>query len=132
MNKALEARINRLLSELPPAEGDASNLARELTRAISQLNHRFYDNGDRLGIGRGKQTCSPAGMFIAAETTSTISNQIREVWMCKNEQTYERKLEQVTKLVLDYIEHHPELISHRYYALWEYTPQFSNLRNNHR
>ena len=132
MNKVLEARINKLLKELPPAEGDASNLARELTRAISQLNHHYYNGGERLGIGKGKQTCSPAGMFIAIETNAKISNTIREVWISKDERSYEQKLAKVTKMVLDYIETHPELKSHRYYALWEYKPPFSNHNSDHK
>lgn len=132
MNKPTEARISKLLDELPPADGDASNLSRELTRAISQLNHRFYDYGDRLGVGRGMQTCNSAGMFIASETTSAISNKIREVWISPDAHTYEQRLERVTKLVLDYIERHPELSHRRYYALWEDTPRFSNLHNDHR
>ena len=59
-----EERINKLFKELVPETGKADSLAGELVRAMSRIGYRFYNDGDQLGIGYGKETCNPAGRFL--------------------------------------------------------------------
>ena len=62
-----EDRINKLFKELVPDTGKADSLAGELVRAMSRIGYRFYNDGDQLGIGYGKETCNPAGRFLGAK-----------------------------------------------------------------
>ena len=62
-----EDRINKLFKELVPETGKAGSLAGELVRAMSRIGYRFYNDGDQLGIGYGKETCNPAGRFLGAK-----------------------------------------------------------------
>ena len=59
MNKALMDRVNTRFEELVPLEGKADTLAGEIVRAISRIGYRFYNDGDQVGVGYGKQTCNP-------------------------------------------------------------------------
>lgn len=53
-----EERINKLFKELVPETGKADSLAGELVRAMSRIGYRFYNDGDQLGIGYGKETAT--------------------------------------------------------------------------
>lgn len=68
-----EERINKLFKELVPETGKADSLAGELVRAMSRIGYRFYNDGDQLGIGYGKETCNPAGRSL--ETRATTKSQ---------------------------------------------------------
>lgn len=70
-----EDRINKLFKELVPETGKADSLAGELVRAMSRIGYRFYNDGDQLGIGYGKETCNPAqdGSLESRATTKSQS-----------------------------------------------------------
>lgn len=69
-----EERINKLFKELVPETGKADSLAGELVRAMSRIGYRFYNDGDQLGIGYGKETCNPAGRFLGVKGKESIIN----------------------------------------------------------
>ena len=58
--KKNEDRINKLFKELVPISGKADSLAGELVRATSRIGYRFFNDGDLVNIGYGKETCNPA------------------------------------------------------------------------
>ena len=66
-----EERINKLFKELVPETGKADSLAGELVRAMSRIGYRFYNDGDQLGIGYGKETCNPAAVSYTHLTLPT-------------------------------------------------------------
>ena len=68
-----EDRINKLFKELVPDTGKADSLAGELVRAMSRIGYRFYNDGDQLGIGYGKETCNPAGRFLGVKGNDKIA-----------------------------------------------------------
>ena len=68
-----EDRINKLFKELVPETGKADSLAGELVRAMSRIGYRFYNDGDQLGIGYGKETCNPAGRFLGVKGNDKIA-----------------------------------------------------------
>ena len=71
-----EERINELFKELVPETGKADSLAGELVRAMSRIGYRFYNDGDQLGIGYGKETCNPATLQDGSlESRATIKSQ---------------------------------------------------------
>ena len=69
-----EERINKLFKELVPETGKADSLAGELVRAMSRIGYRFYNDGDQLGIGYGKETCNPAARFLIAKGNAEVSS----------------------------------------------------------
>ena len=75
-----EERINKLFKELVPETGKADSLAGELVRAMSRIGYRFYNDGDQLGIGYGKETCNPAGRFLGAKGNDKIAKLTADAW----------------------------------------------------
>lgn len=109
MITATEKKINALFEELVPDSGKADTVAGEIIRAISRIGYRNYNDGDHLGIGYGRETCNPAGRFLAAKCSPEIARLVSDAWGICDDEAYDKALAQLEDAVLDYIEKHPEL-----------------------
>ena len=115
-----EERINDLFEELVPASGKADSLAGELVRAVSRIGYRFFNDGDQLGIGYGKETCNPAGRFLIAKAPREIGDLVAGLWGMISEAGYEAVLDILTGKVADYVESHPELREQPTEDMWSF------------
>ena len=104
-----DERLNALFEELVPMEGKAESLAGELARATSRIGYRFYNDGDHLGIGYGKETCNPAGRFLIKKAPKEIGDLVAALWGMFSEDGYEAVLDILVGKVADYIEANPDL-----------------------
>lgn len=104
-----DKRINELYHELVPFEGKADTVAGEIVRAICRIGYRYTNDGDRIDIEYGKQTCNPAARYLQSVGDMTIQMSIAVMWHEYNEAEYEKALEELKEDVLDFIERHPEL-----------------------
>lgn len=120
MNKDLMDRVNALFQELVPMEGKAESLAGEIIRAISRIGYRFYNDGDQVGIGYGKETCNPPARFLASVTDGAIADMVQALWSIPNETAYEKLLELLTEMIVDYVDTHPELRDQPAPDMWDY------------
>ena len=115
-----EEGINALIEELVPASGKADSLAGELVRAVSRIGYRFFNDGDQLGIGYGKETCNPAGRFLIAKAPREIGDLVAGLWGMYSEAGYEAVLDILTGKVADYVESHPELREQPTEDMWSF------------
>lgn len=113
-------RINELFKELVPFEGKADSLAGELIRAMSRIGYRFYNDGDQLGIGYGKETCNPAGRFLGAKGNDRIAKLTADAWAVYSEEAYEKILDALEGAVADYIEQNPNLRKQPTEDMWSF------------
>lgn len=113
-------RINELFKELVPFEGKADSLAGELIRAMSRIGYRFYNDGDQLGIGYGKETCNPAGRFLIAKGNHVVSDLTVALWEIFSEDAYEKVLDTLEGAVADYIEQNPDLRKQPTEDMWSF------------
>ena len=102
-------RLNQLFKELVPRSGKADCLAGELVRATCRIGYRYFNDGDRIGIGYGKETCNAAARFLLENTNEEIAGLIRNMWKPITDQAYVELLDKLTGAVVDYINNHPEL-----------------------
>ena len=107
--KNTDNRINELFKELVPFEGKADTVAGEIIRAISRIGYRYINDGDRIDIGYGKQTCNPAARYLQSVCDLHIQLSIAIMWSEYNDAEYEELLEELKQDVLDFIEKLPEL-----------------------
>lgn len=63
--KTPHGKIEILHNELVPSMGAAETQAGELVRATSRLIYRFYNDGDRVGVGYGKETCNSSFRYLS-------------------------------------------------------------------
>lgn len=87
--------------------GKADTVAGEIVRAISRIGFRYYNDGDLLGVGYGKETCNPAGRYLMKNCDENIKNLVSNLW--GNEYDYTDGLANLEEAVLSYIEQRPEL-----------------------
>ena len=112
-------KINGYFEELVPASGKADSLAGELVRAVCRIGYRFYNDGDQLGIGYGKETCNPAGRFLMNKGSERIGDTVAIMWGKWNEEEYERRLDELVEAVIEHIEKHPELRTTETEDMWD-------------
>lgn len=104
-----EERINALHEELVPFTGKAPTVAGEIIRAVSRIGYRFYNDGDHLGVGYGKETCNPAGRYLMRIGGDKIANAIDMMWGVWDAEAYMDDLEDLMEAVLEHLDQHPEL-----------------------
>jgi len=102
-----DKELNKLFDELVPATGKADTKAGEIVRAMAKLSYRYFNDGDQLGNGYGKETCNPAGRFLCdklPEIEDTLCG------MCGYGKIhYKDDLLKVQNYVIDYILANPQL-----------------------
>ena len=104
-----ESRLDRLFDELVPASGKADSLAGELIRAAARIEYRFFNDGDRIGLGYGRETCNPAARFLKERGDRKIAACINALWGLDDDGVYEEFLDTLAGAVADYVERRPDL-----------------------
>lgn len=123
-------RINALFEELVPTSGKAETVAGEIIRATCRIGYRWYNDGDQLGIGYGKETCNPAGRYLACTCGGEIADQIWDliydpIYDDSYDGAYDAALEKLNEAILEHIDANPELkTTENIQDMW-------NFRNRH-
>ena len=113
-------RINKLFEELVPSEGKADSLAGELVRAMSRIGYRFFNDGDMVNQGYGKETCNAPARFLMAKGNHEIADLTVALWEIFSEDAYEKVLDTLEAAVADYIERTPDLRNQPTEDMWSF------------
>ncbi len=113
-------RLNALSDVLVPASGKCNSLAGELVRATERIGYRFFNDGDQIGIGYGKETCNPAARFLIKKAPTEIGNLVAALWGMASEEGYEAVLDILVGKVADYVEAHSELREQPTEDMWDF------------
>lgn len=117
MNKVL----NELFNELVPASGKAESLAGEIVRAVSRIGYRFFNDGDRVNQGYGKETCNPAARFLSQKAPEAIAIRVDCLWASRmNDEEYEKALDELVQTTYDVITAHSELRQQETGDMWDW------------
>ena len=85
-NKEFEA----LFDQYVPDQGHADTVGGELIRAVNKIVYRYYNDGDRVGVDYGNETCNPAARFI--ETNTKLEPLASKLWDYRPNEEYEKVL----------------------------------------
>lgn len=103
-------KLNEMFEELVPGMGAADTKAGELVRAVSRIGYRFYNDGDKIGVDYGNETCNPAARYIIKEyDDEDFSWTVNGMWGLVSDAFYEKGLNLLMEQVVKYLENHPEL-----------------------
>ena len=109
MENALE-KLNALFEELVPDMGSAETKAGELVRAVSRIGYRFYNDGDKIGVDYGNETCNAAARYIMSEfKDQEFSWTVNGMWGLVSDKFYEKGLGLLAEQVVSFVESNPEL-----------------------
>ena len=104
-----DQHLNQLFDELVPRSGKSESLAGEIVRATARIGYRYFNDGDRIGQGYGKETCNPAARFLLNRSSEDIADLVKRMWQPITHHDYESLLDDLTGAVVQYINDHPEL-----------------------
>jgi len=106
MTEAQE-KLEKLFDEYVPAEGPADTLGGEIVRAVERVGYRWYNDGDMIFHGYGNITATPAWRFVSKYVPGI---DLPEKF---DDNTYTEYIEELCKVVADYLAEHPELFERR-------------------
>lgn len=120
-----EKRINDYFEKYVPGNGKADTLLGELVRAISRIGYRNYNDGDHIGVGYGRETCSPAARFIAAKVPEHIGNLVYEAWGLEDDDAYDRALQKLEAELLVWIDENEQELKQTANSedMWDYATE---------
>lgn len=104
-----DTKLDILFKELVPMSGKADSLAGEIVRAMMRISYRYWNDGDHVGIGYGKETCNPAARFLLHKLPEDLTEYVLAIWGVYGDKTYDAALDILVGKVADYVNAHPEL-----------------------
>lgn len=97
----IEKKFNELFEKLVPASGAAESYAGELVRACARVDYRYYNDGDRIGVGYGRETCNPAARFLREYGNAEVASYVDALWGMECDNTYEKILGLLVEAVIE-------------------------------
>lgn len=128
MNKALSDKMGKLFDELVPSMGKADTEAGEMVRAYNRIAYRYYNDGDKLGIGYGNETCNAAGRYLLEhDRGKTLHGIIKEVWGNWSDSAYESALEDLGWAVLEVLGENPDMYDSETEDMWDHFDKYEDV-----
>ena len=117
--KELDGKVTfeSLFDKLVPSEGMCETLAGELIRAVNKIEYRWFNDGDKFNEGYGIETCGqPAYLLMNFETEDVDEAPFWDLMYemaesSTNDDVYEKNIERLKELVVDFIMSHQELLA---------------------
>lgn len=103
-----EGKFNDMFKKLVPFSGKASTVAGEVLRAVAKISHRFYNDGDKIGVGYGSETCNAPARYLM-DNYSDFEPLIIKMWGNYSDDDYEKLLKDLVIVAINYLEEYPEL-----------------------
>ena len=92
---------------LMPASGKAETVAGEIIRAVDRIWYRWYNDGDKINVGYGKETCNGTARYLEKIRGSEFP---AEVWNGSlGEDAYTDFTERLVEEMFAFIKERPEL-----------------------
>ena len=125
MTSAYEKELCELFDELVPVKGKAESVTGEMVRAVNQIIYRYYNDGDRVNLDYGKETCNPAARYLRAHgskyVVAAVDSLFDEAWVMSDD--YKSMLDDLAWAVLKQIDEQPELREQATDDMWDYKKQ---------
>jgi len=111
LNPDTETRMNELFEELVPLSGKAESKAGEIVRAASRIGYRWFNDGDMVNHGYGKETCNAAARFLMNNCNYSIE---KVLWLMGrdgyiSDDDYQDLLEELCEEVIQFVDENPNL-----------------------
>lgn len=129
MNKALSDRMEELFDELVPSYGKADTEAGEIVRAYNRIAYRYFNDGDKLGIGYGNETCNAAGRYLLKHDHDNdgVFDCIKPMWGNWSDDDYEAHLDELGWVVLEIIADNPDTRTNPTEDMWDHFDKFEDV-----
>ena len=102
----VEKKIEEMFERLVPACDSCETVAGEIVRALTKIVYRFYNDGDRIGVGYGIKTCNAAARYLMENTNFDVDRVIKEMWSKKYS---DEEINELENSVYEFLINHKEL-----------------------
>ena len=115
--KAIDAKLQELFEKYVPDSGAAETVGGEIIRAMNRIGYRFYNDGDKVREGYGRETVNPACRYLVEGRGLKLS-----IWdHYYTDDEYDYQMYEDFKSILEYLDQHPELFETKNEEdMWEY------------
>lgn len=129
MNESLSKQIDALFEELVPSMGKADTEAGEIVRAYCRIAHRWFNDGDKLGIGYGNETCNAAGRYLMKHDHGEVKVLafIKAMWGNWSDHKYDEALDELGWAVLELLGNHPETRTNETEDMWDHFDKYEDV-----
>ena len=99
-----------LFDELVPDMGPAKSLGGEIVRATARIGYRWYNDGDKVYVGYGRETCNQAARFLRYNLPDNMNDLVAALAETNSDdEKYEEAVQNLVDGVADYIMSTPEI-----------------------
>jgi hypothetical protein len=125
----LQKAMDELFDELVPSRGKAESEAGEVVRAFNRIAYRYYNDGDKLGIGYGKETCNAAGRYLLKHDHGdpAILCHIGGMWDNWSDEGYEASLERLGHAIVRLISENPSMREAETEDMWDHYDKYEDV-----
>ncbi len=107
MTEAQKNEWAAMEKRLMPPSGKAETVAGEIIRAADRIHYRWWNDGDKINVGYGKETCNGTARYLEKIRGSEFPV---EVWNGSlGEDAYTEFTENLVAEMYAFIKAHPEL-----------------------
>lgn len=100
-----EKYLDEAFEQHVPHTGKSDTLYGELVRATSRIGYRFFNDGDIVGTGYGRETCNPAARFVLTNIDDEeIKELINTMWGMSSSAAYGSVLRLFVIKMAEYLE----------------------------
>lgn len=102
--------------------GKSDTLYGEIIRALSRIGYRYFNDGDKIGIDYGNETCNAAARFLSENTNKEIETLIASMWgNMYFDKDYKKSLDELYIAVASYLkENKDELVTRETEDMFDY------------
>lgn len=131
------ANLETWSDEYMPASGKANTVGGEIVRAVERILYRWWNDGDKIGRGYGKETCNPPARYIIEtcpdfEMVDDLERFLEgDRSMPFDDNGYDTWQESFKKAIENYLRSHPELFKKvNNEDMWDYADSSEDRDNS--
>ena len=123
----IDGNIDSWLKAYMKDYGASTTVGGEILRAFAKIRYRYYNDGDRIGIGYGRETVNPAARYLLDKIMDSSTQDIEEMLngesdINHSDDTYEEWLEGFEGSLENYLRNNEELFhTPNKEDMWDYT-----------
>ena len=107
MTEAEKKEWAAMEDRLMPGMGKADTVAGEIIRAVDRIHYRWWNDGDRINVGYGKETCNGTARYLEKIRGTEFPV---EIWSGRlNDDEYTEFTERLVEEMFAFIKARPEL-----------------------
>ena len=92
---------------LMPPSGRAETVAGEIIRAVDRIWYRWYNDGDKINVGYGRETCNGTARFLEKIRGTDFPAEVWNGWL--DDDAYAKFVDGLADEMFAYLKAHPKL-----------------------